>query len=157
MIGVDNTETGASVPQMETFTFETITLDKQGTIIQTRAHQAGHFVEVLPGDVTLAMVAIPAGRFLMGSRTGIGYDDERPQHSVSVPAFFMSQCPVTQAQWEAVMRWTPPYRCKGVNRPVDRVNWHNAVAFCERLSELTGRVYCLPAEAEWEYACRAGT
>ncbi len=139
------------------FTFETVTVNERGEIVQTRSHSAQRFVEVLPGGAQLALVAIPAGRFLMGSRHNEGYDDERPQHSVSVPAFWMSQYPVTQAQWAAIMKWTPPYRCKGPQRPVDRVNWRDALAFCKRLSETTGRAYRLPGEAEWEYACRAGT
>jgi formylglycine-generating enzyme required for sulfatase activity len=142
---------------MESFAFETVTVNEQGAVIQTQTHQTQRFVESLPNGVTLPLVAIPAGRFMMGSRTGEGYEDERPQHSVSVPTFFIGQYPITQAQWEAIMSWSPPYRCEGANRPVDRVNWHNAMEFCKRLSKLTGRAYRLPSEAEWEYACRAGT
>lgn len=139
------------------FTFETVTVNERGEVVQTQSHRAQRFIEMLPGGAQLALVAIPAGRFLMGSRRNEGYDDERPQHSVGVPAFWMSQYPVTQAQWAAVMKWTPPYRGKGPQRPVDRVSWRDALAFCARLSEVTGRAYRLPGEAEWEYACRAGT
>lgn len=93
--------------------------------------------------------------------------DERPQHQVTVPSFFMGKYPVTQAQWEAVASQTDmkvkidlnpdPSYFKGKNHPVERVSWDEAVEFCQRLSRLTGGNYRLPSEAEWEYACRAGT
>ncbi|MEB3825926.1 formylglycine-generating enzyme family protein, partial [Phormidium sp. CCY1219] len=73
-----------------------------------------------------------------------------------VPEFFMGKYPVTQAQWQAVMG-NNPSDFKGENLPVENVTWHDAVEFCCRVSEKTGRVYRLPSEAEWEYACRAGT
>jgi formylglycine-generating enzyme required for sulfatase activity len=63
---------------------------------------------------------------------------------------------VTQQQWQAVMG-NNPSRFKGTNRPVEKVSWHDAVEFCQKLSQKTGRDYRLPSEAEWEYACRAGT
>jgi formylglycine-generating enzyme required for sulfatase activity len=95
--------------------------------------------------------------FMMGSPERRGYEDEHPLHRVMVAPFFMGKYPVTQAQWQAVMGRLPPCRCKGAGLPVDRVAWHDARRFCERLSERAGRVYRLPSEAEWEYACRAGT
>ncbi|NMG61228.1 formylglycine-generating enzyme family protein [Geitlerinema sp. P-1104] len=113
------------------------------------------------------MVAIPGGTFLMGSP-----DDEpdhrkseSPQHEVTVPSFLMGRYPVTQAQWRAVAAMPQvekalepdPSRFKGDNRPVERVSWYDAMEFCARLSAHTGREYRLPSEAEWEYACRAGT
>jgi formylglycine-generating enzyme required for sulfatase activity len=118
------------------------------------------------------MVAIPRGKFLMGSPEDEPgrYDDESPQHEVTVQPFFMGKYPVTQAQWKAVAT-----KCPQVNRelepnpskfkenkqennlPVERITWYDAVEFCKRLSQLTGRKYRLPSEAEWEYACRAGT
>ncbi len=111
------------------------------------------------------MVSIPGGRYLMGSPSGEGYDREKPQHWVSVPPFFMGKYPVTQAQWRAVAALPKvnrdlnpdPANFKGNDRPVERVNWFDAVEFCERLSRKTGREYRLPSEAQWEYACRAGT
>jgi len=102
------------------------------------------------------LVQIPGGSFLMGSPEGEGYDDEKPQHLVNVPSFLMGKYPVTQAQYEAVMGENPS--CfKGANLPVEMVSWNDAIEFCERLSQLTGASYRLPTEAEWEYACRAGT
>jgi formylglycine-generating enzyme required for sulfatase activity len=95
----------------------------------------------------------------MGSPNGEGYNDEHPQHLVNVPPFLMGRYPVTQAEYEALMA-TNPSRFKGADRPVERVSWNDAVRFCELLSHLskpTGQEYRLPSEAEWEYACRAGT
>jgi formylglycine-generating enzyme required for sulfatase activity len=70
----------------------------------------------------------------------------------------MGQFPVTQAQYQHVMGNNPSHFTEnGASRPVERVSWHDAVAFCERLSQRTGRTYRLPSEAEWEYACRART
>jgi formylglycine-generating enzyme required for sulfatase activity len=90
---------------------------------------------------------------------------EGPQHMVKIPAFYLSKFEVTQAQWRAVASLpkvkrdlvSDPSHFKGSNRPVENISWDDAVEFCERLSRATGRRYRLPTEAEWEYACRAGT
>ncbi|QYO68767.1 formylglycine-generating enzyme family protein [Leptolyngbya sp. 7M] len=92
-------------------------------------------------------------------------EDEDPQHQVTLTDFLIGKYPVTQAQWRAVAALPPvnqeldpdPSRFKGEHRPVEQVSWHDAVEFCARLSVKTGRQYDLPTEAEWEYACRAGT
>jgi formylglycine-generating enzyme required for sulfatase activity len=139
------------------FAFEVLTVSVFGEIVDRQALTVKQFVESLDGSVSLEMVLIPGGTFLMGSRPGQGYDDECPQHEVQVPSFLMSKYPITQEQWAAVMSWAPPYRCQGEKRPVDRVSWEDATAFCVQLSARTGRAYRLPGEAEWEYACRAGT
>ena len=139
------------------FEFEVVTVNEQGQVTRSQTHRAQRIVEELPNGVTLEMIAIPGGSFLMGSRANRGYADEHPQHSVRVQSFFMGKSPVTQEQWEAIMGWAPAYRCKGAKRPADRVTWHDAWEFCARLSEKVGRAYRLPSEAEWEYACRAGT
>jgi formylglycine-generating enzyme required for sulfatase activity len=114
--------------------------------------------ENIGNGVSLEMVKIPGGRFLMGSPETEAKrdDDEGPQHYVNVPEFFMGKYPVTQAQWQAVMGNNPSY-FKGKNRPVEKVSWNEATKFCQKLSKKTGRDYRLPSEAEWEYACRAGT
>ena len=116
------------------------------------------WVMELAEGIELLMVPIPGGTFGMGSPSGEGYDDERPQHQVTVPDFFMGQFPVTQAQYEAVMGYNNPstFSTNGSNRPVETVSWDDAVDFCQRLSQLTGQEFRLPSEAEWEYACRAG-
>lgn len=139
------------------FEFSTVTVNREGAIVERSIETARQVTELLGNGVTVEMVAIPGGSFRMGSREGLGFADEHPQHSVRVAAFFMAKYAVTQEQWAAVMDWTPPYRCQGAKRPVDRVSWHDSKEFCQRLSARTGRVYRLPSEAEWEYACRAGT
>lgn len=106
--------------------------------------------------VGIDFVALPAGRFTMGSARG-GRDDEQPPHSVQVVPFFMSRFEITQAQWSAVMGDNPS-RFRDPRRPVDQVTWELAMDFVSRLNRLerTNR-YRLPSEAEWEYAARAGT
>ena len=112
----------------------------------------------LPKDIELVMVPIPGGTFWMGAPLGEGYDSELPQHEVTVAEFWMGQFPVTQAQYEAVMDYNPStFPTNGSNRPVETVSWDDAVGFCQSLSELTDQEFRLPSEAEWEYACRAGT
>ena len=93
------------------------------------------------------------------------YDNEGPQHRVTVPAFFIGKYEVTQAQWHAVAGLPKiernldpdPSLFKGANRPVQNVSWYDAVEFCQRLAQHSGCPYRLPSEAEWEYACRANT
>ncbi len=104
------------------------------------------------------MVYIPGGTFTMGSPESEEKrdSDEGPQHQVKVPPFYLGKYPVTQAQYQAVMG-NNPSSFKGEKRPVEKVTWHNAVEFCQKLSQKTGKTYRLPSEAEWEYACRAGT
>jgi formylglycine-generating enzyme required for sulfatase activity len=103
-------------------------------------------------------VRIPVGDFQMGSNSGS--DDERPVHKVRIRQVFeMGKYPVTQAQWEAVMgEGENPSYFKGADRPVETVSWTDAQGFIRKLNELDDRYeYRLPTEAEWEYACRAGS
>jgi formylglycine-generating enzyme required for sulfatase activity len=144
---------------------------------------------------SLRLIRIPAGEFLMGSPPDEPErsNNEGPQHKVKLASFFISQTPITQAQWRAVAQWQPrqgerwerelkanPSRFQPKDaaeekkerygsfrllewepsadlRPVERVSWWEAREFCSRLSQRTGRHYTLPSEAQWEYACRAGT
>jgi formylglycine-generating enzyme required for sulfatase activity len=117
----------------------------------------------------LDMVLIPGGTFLMGSNQGDS--DEQPIHPVTVASFLMSKFVITQAQWRAVATlprverdlnpqpWSKLDRTYfiGDELPAVMVSWHDAKEFCARLSRITGHTYRLPSEAEWEYACRAGT
>ncbi|MBD2492555.1 formylglycine-generating enzyme family protein [Aulosira sp. FACHB-615] len=115
----------------------------------------------------MEIVSIPEGSLIMGSPENEleRSSTENPQHQVTVPQFFMGKYPVTQAQWQAVASLPEvdreidpdPSRFTGENRPVESVSWYDAVEFCNRLSQHTGKKYRLPSEAEWEYACRAGT
>ena len=138
------------------FEFEVVTVNAQGKETNRRSSQAKFFSEDLDNGVTLEMVSIPGGTFMMGApkEEEGSSDDERPQHEVTVKPFFMGKFQVTQAQWQAVMHNNPSH-FKGDKRPVEQVSWSDAVEFCKRLSEKTGREYRLPSEAEWEYACRA--
>jgi uncharacterized protein (TIGR02996 family) len=111
----------------------------------------------LPGGVSLKMALIPPGSFWMGSPEGEGDGDEQPRHRVTLTqGFYLGVYPVTQAQWQAVMG-SNPSRFKGEHRPVENVSWDDCQKFCEELGKKTGKRYRLPSEAEWEYACRAGT
>jgi len=143
---------------LKAFFFETVTVDAWGNIVNRRNLQAKYFVEDLGNGVNLEMVEIPGGTFMMGSPEGEegGYDGESPQHQVTVPSFYMGKYVVTQAQYEAIMGKNSS-RFKGKKRPVENVSWNDGVTFCQRLSLKTRRTYRLPSEAEWEYACRAGT
>ncbi|QGZ89952.1 SUMF1/EgtB/PvdO family nonheme iron enzyme [Microcystis aeruginosa] len=150
---------------LPSFDFQTVTVDSRGKEVKREKKQAQYFTENLGNGITLEMVAIPPGQFKMGSPDGQGSDDERPQHLVTVSAFFMGKYPITQAQWKAVASLPKierdlslnPSNVSGNNRPVEKVSWYDAVEFCQRLSKATGRDYRLPSEAQWEYACRGGT
>jgi formylglycine-generating enzyme required for sulfatase activity len=112
------------------------------------------FTEKLANGIRLEMVSLPAGKFLMGSYER---DYEKPQHQVKVSSFAIGKYPVTQAQYQAVMGKNPSKFKNNPQNPVEQVSWNDAKAFCQKLSQITGKTYRLPTEAEWEYACRAGT
>ena len=123
-------------------------------------------LENLGEALPLQMLLIPAGTFLMGSpEDEPAREDDESQHEVAVPPFFLGRYPVTQAQWQVVatmqqvnLELNPtPSRFEGDNLPVEQVTWYEAVEFCDRLAQQTGRPHRLPTEAEWEYACRANT
>jgi len=136
-------------------------------VIRKRKAQAYQWMELLSDRLQLEMVAIPSGRFLMGSPESEleRSPSEGPQREVTVGEFLMSRYPITQVQWSFVARLpkvnreleSSPSSFKGNNLPVERVFWYYAVEFCDRLSRYTDHQYRLPTEAEWEYACRAGT
>jgi formylglycine-generating enzyme required for sulfatase activity len=147
-----------STNNLQTFSFEVVRTNASGNIINRRNSSARYFTEDLGNGVTLKMVEIPGGTFMMGSPKSEAQrgSDESPEHQVTVPSFFMGKYQLTQAQYQAIMG-SNPSAFKGNNRPVERVSWNDAVKFCEKLSQKTGKNYKLPSEAEWEYACRAGT
>jgi len=139
--------------------------------------------ERLTEEVSLTLLRIPAGRFSMGAPEGEEGSSgaERPVHEVTLGDFLLGQTPVTQAQWRAVAGWQrqegkaaelwpqelvldplervgrDAERFRGDQRPVVGITWAEAMAFCERLKLRTEKNYALPSEAQWEYACRAGT
>lgn len=119
---------------------------------------------VLPGDVLLEMMWIPGGTFMMGRYSGEqdSYSDEDPQHSVTVPGFWMGMYELTKAQWMALMGTTPWVGQSDVlddpNSPAVYVSWDDAQSFIRALNwYIIYLTFRLPSEAEWEYACRAGT
>ena len=117
------------------------------------------YQETLAGGIKLDMVTLPAGSFMMGSPASDPDADsnEKPQHQVKLKSFSIGQYPVTQEQYQAVMVKNPSHFKNNPKNPVETVSWNDAQEFCKKLSQLTGKKYRLPTEAEWEYACRAGT
>ncbi len=118
----------------------------------------------LPDNVVLVMKKIPAGTFVMGSPVHeLGRREAEFQHQVTLTNdFWLGQYEVTQAQYEGVMGQNPS-TFQGDNLPVECVSWKDAVAYCKKLNEMfadrlpRGYAFALPTEAQWEYACRAGT
>jgi formylglycine-generating enzyme required for sulfatase activity len=112
----------------------------------------------LGGGIKLEMVFVPPGKFAMGApaQEEGSSSAEKPQHLVTVPSFYLSKYLITQEQYAVIMGKNPAYR-PGTKLPVEQVSWHDTREFCSRLSTRTGHKYRLPSEAEWEYACRAGT
>ena len=155
------------------FNYTVVTLNPDGSDRERYGASTTGFIETLIHEnnpeqlAELEMIAIPGGEFLMGApRTEArSYGDEYSQHRVSVSSFYLGRYPITQAQWRIVARWDQvtqnldpdPSRFKGANHPVEQVSWKDAVEFCARLRQRFQRDYGLSSEAQWEYACRAGT
>ena len=167
---------GGLLGGLRQITFTVPVVNTSGRVTTGLEGRAQSYREDLRG-VGLEMVEIPGGRFAMGSNAADAdaayadakrYNDEvsrdtvtaeMPQHNVNVPGFYMGRYEITQRQWLAVMGSLPRIEAKyrGDDLPVVNVSWRDAEKFCERLSQITGRQYRLPSEAEWEYACRART
>ncbi|MFP4299019.1 MAG: formylglycine-generating enzyme family protein, partial [Spirulinaceae cyanobacterium] len=126
-------------PKLPTYSFEVMTVNRRGEVVEKQPGQASYFREDLGKGVSLDMVYIPGGSFIMGAPEGEkdSDDDERPQHPVTVQPFFMGKYAITQAQWRAVATLPKlerdlkpdPSDFKGDNRPVEKVNWYDAVEF----------------------------
>ena len=128
-----------------------------------------NFVENAGCGLNMKMIYVEGGSFRMGATAEQGsdaFDDELPVHTVQLESFYIAECEVTQAQWEAIMG-TTIYRQRdlagvsalygvGGDVPMYYINWDEAQAFCRELSAMTGRTYILPTEAQWEYAARGG-
>jgi len=167
----------AHPPNLHPFDFTVVTIQRDTARPQRAEWMIGRYQQqayrlfeplTITGDVLLEMVSVPGGTFVMGSPENERdrSPSESPQHEVTIEPFLMGRYPVTQLQWQFVATSMPqinqelkptPSRFSDSARPVERVSWYDAVEFCNRLSHHTGRIYRLPTEAEWEYACRAGT
>ncbi|MEL6440041.1 MAG: bifunctional serine/threonine-protein kinase/formylglycine-generating enzyme family protein [Cyanobacteria bacterium J06621_8] len=156
--------------QVMEFEFTTIADDPclilgQTVSISTRRHQgkAKYITLDLGHNITLDLIGIPGGKFIMGSPETESEREveESPTHSVTIRPFMLGKYPITQAQWWAVMGSNPSRFAEAdvmsSNKPVEKVSWSDCTHFCERLSQLIGREFRLPTEAEWEYACRGKT
>jgi formylglycine-generating enzyme required for sulfatase activity len=149
------------------FEFDVMTVNSSGVIKEHRRGKARYFTEDIGNGVRIDMVAIPGGSYTMGSPDSEAerFEDEGPKHNVAISPFYLGKYAVTQAQWRVVAGLPRinrdlipnPSAFKGDELPVEQVSWEEALEFCARLSQKTGRDYRLPSEAEWEYACRAGT
>jgi formylglycine-generating enzyme required for sulfatase activity len=111
-------------------------------------------IQSLSSELNLELVDVPAGSFMMGSND---YDNEKSPHQVTLKAFQMSKYPITQKQYRLVMGTNPSYFRGDENCPVEQVSWHDAMKFCQELSKKIGQQVKLPTEAQWEYACQAGS
>ena len=113
----------------------------------------------LTDSISIEMVFVRGGTFTMGSNSARGlkvnYEASQPEHQVSVADYFIGRYEVTQAQWDIVMDGRPSHFA-GDSLPVEQVSWDDAQQFCAMLSQITGRRFRLPTEAEWEYAARGG-
>jgi formylglycine-generating enzyme required for sulfatase activity len=150
------------------FEIAVITHDSVGHLIINRSIQQNqYFIEDLGNGIGLEMMLIPGGSFVMGSAVEeeAGENPEKPLHFVSIQTLCMSKYPITQVQWRAIaalpgvkqeLNPDPAY-FKGDDRPIEQISWEEAIEFCDRLSRFARRDYRLPTEAEWEYACRAGS
>jgi formylglycine-generating enzyme required for sulfatase activity len=127
------------------FSFTVPLVDNTGAIVKQTTHEARCLTIDINNGMTLKMVYIPGGTFLMG-----GY------HQVTIQPFYMGKYAITQEQYLSIIGDNPS-NFKGDNRPVERVSWDDAQVFIRGLSIRTTYVFRLPSESEWEYACRAGT
>ena len=114
-------------------------------------------LQKLTNSIGLEFVLILPGEFLMGSPEGKGDADEHPLHKVNITKpFYLQTTSVTQVQWIAIMDKNPS-SSEGYDLPVDKISWHRAQEFIRKLNKSEKSSYRLPTEAEWEYACRAGS
>jgi len=121
------------------------------TQAEDKGGSPGQLALDLGDGVKLDLVLIPSGTFTMGD------EGSRPAHPVTLTRpFYLGGCEITQEQYEKAVGSNPSMH-QGAKNPVEMVTWNDAVAFCQKVSEKTGKAVRLPTEAEWEYACRAGT
>ncbi len=169
VIATPSVRRSLSKPASRSIGFEIATVDEKGVRKPPEKAAAAVFTELFGSGGALDMVAIPGGSFTMGSPVDEPQrqPNEGPLHHVTLAPFFISASPITQAQWSAAVLAHPerinrdldpnPSFFRNVDLPVETLTWNEAEEFCLRLTEITGRPYRLPSEAQWEYACRAGS
>lgn len=149
------------------FTDEVVSVDSKGKEIKREKMTNYGYKHFLSKKTFLEMISIPSGQYLIGApKSELGWkSSQSPQSLINVEAFCLSRYPITQRQWREVAKLEVvnielnpyPAHFEGYDRPVEQINWWEAVEFCDRLSRATGLNYRLPTEKEWEYACRGGT
>ncbi len=146
---------------MNKYKFKTPFVNSNSQIVREIKKQTTYLQIALSKKTNLKMTVIPSGEFLMGSSTDESEfrANETPQHKVKIPKFYLGKYPITQSQYFAVMNELPEIaeEFQGEDLPVVNVWLEKALEFCDKLSKNTGKTFRLPTEAEWEYACRAGT
>ena len=153
---IAETKSGQNVFLTSPFS-ESIAKETQSTLAKSLNRQVVEKEDIGNG-IKLEMILIPGGKFLMGSpTTEVGRNDSETQHEVKITQpYYLGKHEVTQEQWEEVMRGNPS-ATKGAKLPVTMVSWEDCQEFIKKLNAKTNHDYRLPTEAEWEYACRAGT
>jgi formylglycine-generating enzyme required for sulfatase activity len=148
----------------QVFSFETVKVNNLGEIVKRTKKSAFYYREDIGNEIPLDMVYIPSGSYLMGSPASNSDDENNneiirspkiPQKLVNMPAFYMAKYLTTQEQYQVMAK--NPSKFRGTKRPVEQVDSHKAVEYCNSLKLKTKKNYVLPSESQWEYACRAGT
>ena len=150
--------------KLPVFKFDTIQIDRFGKTINRSHHSVKYCAEDLGDDINLEMIKIPDGELIHNSPDK-GRNNTTHQKSLRIYSFYLAKFPTTQRQWQQVARLPQvkrklqlkPAQFSGADLPVENVSWYDAIEFCQRLSQATGKQYRLPLEAQWEYACRART
>lgn len=155
-----------TIPPLRTIEIKTKSVNQKGILTDWKYSVVSIFKEPLGEDVSLELAVLPSGQFTMGSSDeSERRSNEGVPHLVSISTLAMARTTINQVQWRTVCRAAAagnelqlnPSTFHGDDLPVENVSWEQATKFCALLSNITGRPYRLPSEAEWEYACRANT
>jgi formylglycine-generating enzyme required for sulfatase activity len=139
---------------IDTYWFETVSVDNNGEIIVRQSGSAPVRTEGLNPEIAIELVLVPGGIFMMGDDRH--HPDEQPIHQATIAPIYMGKYPITVAQYRSIMGDNLGMGI-GADYPIEQISWDDAVEFCTKLSQQTGKEYTLPTEAQWEYACRATT